>query len=207
MKVGYARVSSQNQKLDRQYQELSQQGIKDELIFTDKLTGSKIEGRDGLNGLLNYIHEADIVVIVSLDRLSRNYNDTGTIINQIKNKGAKLQVLDLPDFSALPEPFDKMMLDVMVAIYKGIAENERAKIRERQAQGIALAKGKGVYQGQKSLYTGDTSNLKRRALYERTVELLSAGVPYAVVARKTGLARNTVKRIAHDHESGDEYHV
>jgi DNA invertase Pin-like site-specific DNA recombinase len=146
--------------------------------------------------MMNYIRDDDTVVVMALDRLSRDYDDVRIIINQIKDKGASLRILGMPDFSTMPSPFDKMMLDIIIALYSGIAENERNKILERQAQGIAIAKRKGAYKGKRTEYAADAVNPQKRAIYHRIVEMVNDGETAYRISKETGVNRRTIQRIA-----------
>lgn len=110
-KIGYARVSSKGQNLDRQIAELNKKNV--ERIFSDKLSG-KDTNRHGLKDMLHFIRDGDIVIIVSLDRLSRNYNDIKDIISRIRNNGASLMSLDLMTNSTGNKLIDTFIQDLMV---------------------------------------------------------------------------------------------
>ena len=97
-KIGYARVSSKEQNLDRQLQAL--QGVSK--VFSDKLSGQSVE-RPQLQAMLNYIREGDIVVVTELDRLGRNNKELTELMNQIQFKGATLEVLNLPSMNGIED--------------------------------------------------------------------------------------------------------
>lgn len=157
-KIGYARVSSKGQNLDRQIEELHKNNV--ERIFSDKLSG-KDTRRPGLNQMLDFIRDGDVVIIVSLDRLSRNYNDIKDIISNIRNNGSSLLSLDLMTNSTGNKLIDTFTQDLMVSMLSFVAENERTKIRERQRKGIELAKKRGVYKGRPKKYTNGNQQLKK----------------------------------------------
>lgn len=192
--IGYARVSTIDQNLGRQLDALHEAGVDDNRIFTDKFTGTTSE-REGLQSMLNYIRDDDTVVVMSIDRLSRNYEDVGTIIGQIKEAGAGLRILDMPDFSQLPSPFDQMMTNILIQIYSGIAENERQKMLERQRGGIAVAKREGKYAGGVVQYSAESTDPKRRVIYNTIVSMLNDGVSMRAIERETGVTRPTIRRI------------
>ena len=129
-KIGYARVSSKEQHLDRQLA-----ALKDvDKLFTDKLSGANTN-RPELQKMLAYIREGDIV------RLGRNNHDLTKIMNSIQNKGATLDVLNLPSMTGIADPnLRQLMTNLIIELYKYQAESERKRIIERQQQGIALAK-------------------------------------------------------------------
>lgn len=111
-KIGYARVSSQDQNLARQIETLYNYGVQDDMIFKENAT---IEARVKLKEMLNFIRKGDVVYVAALDRLGRNAKDIGSIIQKINEKGATLITSEMSDFSAIPDPnirnmFSKMML-------------------------------------------------------------------------------------------------
>ena len=150
-KIGYARVSSKEQHLDRQLAALK--GV--DKLFTDKLSGANTN-RPELQKMLAYIREGDIVMVTELDRLGRNNHDLTKIMNSIQNKGATLDVLNLPSMTGIADPnLRQLMTNLIIELYKYQAESERKRIIERQQQGIALAKQQGKYHGRKPQYDKD----------------------------------------------------
>ena len=148
VKIGYARVSSKEQHLDRQLA-----ALKDvDKLFTDKLSGANTN-RPELQKMLAYIREGDIVLVTELDRLGRNNQDLTQIMNSIQNKGATLDVLNLPSMTGIADPnLRQLMTNLIIELYKYQAESERKRIIERQQQGISLAKQQGKYHGRKPGY-------------------------------------------------------
>ncbi|WP_162259321.1 recombinase family protein, partial [Levilactobacillus paucivorans] len=117
--------------------------------FTDKLSGANTN-RPELQKMLAYIREGDIVMVTELDRLGRNNHDLTKIMNSIQNKGATLDVLNLPSMTGIADPnLRQLMTNLIIELYKYQAESERKRIIERQQQGIALAKQQGKYHGRK----------------------------------------------------------
>ncbi|MCZ3835486.1 recombinase family protein, partial [Lactobacillus gasseri] len=109
-----------------------------------------------------YIREGDIVLVTELDRLGRNNQDLTQIMNTIQNKGATLDVLNLPSMTGIADPnLRQLMTNLIIELYKYQAESERKRIIERQQQGIALAKQQGKYHGRKPpQYTQDDPRLQ-----------------------------------------------
>lgn len=142
--IFYARVSSKDQNLERQLYRAKQ--VSADKVFQDKKSGKNTE-RTGLKEMLNYIREEDTVEVVSLDRLSRNYNDIKKMVQLFKDKKVKLLVDDLPVTYTGNDLVDNFLLDMMISLMGFVAENERQKIRERQRQGIERAKQNGKYRG------------------------------------------------------------
>ena len=183
-KIGYARVSSKEQHLDRQLA-----ALKDvDKLFTDKLSGANIK-RPELQKMLAYIREGDIVLVTELDRLGRNNQDLTKIMNTIQNKGATLDVLNLPSMTGIADPnLRQLMTNLIIELYKYQAESERKRIIERQQQGIALAKQQGKYHGRKPQYTQDDPRLLH------AFKLYQNGMSDMDVARNAGIKRTTFIR-------------
>lgn len=183
-KIGYARVSSKEQHLDRQLA-----ALKDvDKLFTDKLSGANIK-RPELQKMLAYIREGDIVLVTELDRLGRNNQDLTKIMNTIQNKGATLDVLNLPSMTGIADHnLRQLMTNLIIELYKYQAESERKRIIERQQQGIALAKQQGKFHGRKPQYTRDDPRL------QHAFKLYEAGMSDVDVARNTGIKRTTFIR-------------
>ncbi len=183
-KIGYARVSSKEQHLDRQLA-----ALKDvDKLFTDKLSGANTK-RPELQKMLAYIREGDIVMVTELDRLGRNNHDLTKIMNSIQNKGATLDVLNLPSMTGIADPnLRQLMTNLIIELYKYQAESERKRIIERQQQGIALAKQQGKYHGRKPQYSKDDPRL------QHAFKLYQNGMSDADVARNTGIKRTTFIR-------------
>ena len=183
-KIGYARVSSKEQHLDRQLA-----ALKDvDKLFTDKLSGANTN-RPELQKMLAYIREGDIVMVTELDRLGRNNHDLTKIMNTIQNKGATLDVLNLPSMTGIADPnLRQLMTNLIIELYKYQAESERKRIIERQQQGIALAKRQGKYHGRKPQYAKDDPRL------QHAFKLYEAGMSDVDVARNTGIKRTTFIR-------------
>ena len=156
-KIGYARVSSKEQNLDRQLEAL--QSVSK--VFSDKASGQSTE-RPQLQAMLDYLREGDIVIVTELDRLGRNNKDLTEIMNAIQQKGATLEVLNLPSMNGIEdENLRRLINNLVVELYKYQAESERKRIKERQAQGIELAKKKRRFTGRKSTFQKDDPLLQR----------------------------------------------
>ena len=176
-KIGYARVSSKEQNLDRQLQAL--EGVSK--VFSDKLSGATTE-RPQLQAMLDYIREGDIVVVSELDRLGRNNKDLTDIMNAIQKKNATLEVLNLPSMSGIEDDnLRRLINNLVIELYKYQAESERKRIRERQAQGIVLAKENGKF----------SENDPRLQL---AFKLYLEGATEKDVERQTGINRRTFQR-------------
>ena len=175
MKVGYRRVSTIDQNLDRQ--ELGNV----EKLFEEKISG-KNKDRAALQEMLSFVREGDEVVVFSIDRLARDLRDLQSIVSQLNDNGATVTFLsERLSFSAdSDDAFAKLQLQMMGAF----AEFERNIIRKRQAEGIAKAKAKGVYLGRKK--TIDSTWV---------YELTNKGMGASQIARELGISRQSVYRI------------
>jgi len=141
VKVGYARVSSEDQNLDRQLYALKAAGC--ENIYAEKVSGANIE-RLQLKEMLRYIREGDTLVISSLDRLGRSAADLLRIVDTLREK--KVELESLKEKLDTSTPTGRFTLQIFAAV----AELERESIRERQKEGIAAAKRRGTKLGRPS---------------------------------------------------------
>lgn len=147
MNYGYARVSTVNQHLDRQIIELQKIGLLDSCIFIDKESGKDFN-RTNYKKLCRKLKSGDVLFIKSIDRLGRNYNmvlDEWRILT--KEKDVDIVVIDMPLLDTRIEGKNlvgKFIADVVLQILSFIAENERETMRQRQAEGIRMAKLRGV---------------------------------------------------------------
>ena len=180
--VGYARVSSPDQNLDRQTTRLTEAGA--QKMFTDTLSGSTRD-RPGLDAAINYLRAGDTLLIVSMDRLARSLVDLHTLVDDLTNSGVTVKFLqEGQTYSTDPSPTGRLLLGMLGAV----AEFERSIIRERQAEGIARAKARGVYKGRNPIPQEKLTAARK---------LIAQGIPKARVARDLGISRSTLyKHIA-----------
>ena len=147
----YARVSTKEQNLDRQISAFKEMGAQDRDIITDKESGSDLD-RAGYQALKNaMLRKGDTLVVKSLDRLSRDKGDIKNELQYFKENGIRVKVMDLPTtMMDLPEGqewvFD-MVNNILIEVLGTIAEQERKNIKQRQAEGIRIAKERGVRLG------------------------------------------------------------
>ena len=146
MEYGYARVSTKEQNELRQLIALREFGLTDRAIFVDKQSGKDFDRRS-YQRLLRKLKDGDTLVIKSIDRLGRNYEE---ILEQwrilTKDKGIDIVVLDMPllDTRRGKDLMGTFLSDIVLQVLSFVAENERTNIRQRQAEGIAAAKAKGI---------------------------------------------------------------
>lgn len=174
MKVGYKRVSTVEQNDSRQLVELEL-----EKIFVDHASGKNTSERPQLQAMIGFIREGDEIYVHSMDRLARNLKDLLGLVERIRHKGASLHFLKENlhiESHTQQSPMTTLMLSMMGAF----AEFERSLILERQREGIALAKQKGLYKGRKPV---------SKEKLEHAKDLLKQGQKVSAVARQTGLSR------------------
>jgi DNA invertase Pin-like site-specific DNA recombinase len=174
-RISYIRVSSFDQNPERQLEH-----VQVDKVFTDKASGKDIQ-RPQLDALLSFVREGDTVVVHSMDRLARNLDDLRRLVQKLTKRRVRIEfVKENLTFTGEDSPMANLMLSVMGAF----AEFERALIRERQREGIALAKKRGAYRGRKKALSA-----------ERVTELrqcAAAGEQKAKLAREFGISRETL---------------
>ena len=174
-RIGYVRVSSFDQNPERQLENVAV-----DRTFTDRASGKNTE-RPQLEALLTFAREGDTVVVHSMDRLARNLDDLRRLVQNLTGRGVRIEfVKECLTFTGEDSPMANLLLSVMGAF----AEFERALLRERQREGIDLAKQRGVYKGRKrSLSESQVVELRRR---------VEAGEGKAALARELEISRETL---------------
>ena len=172
MRVGYQRVSTVEQNLDRQ--ELGNV----EQIFSEKTSGATKE-RPALQEMIQFVRSGDEVICWSIDRLARDLRDLSSIITELNEKGVSISFLSekLTFNTENDDPFAKLQLHLMGAF----AEFERNIIKKRQAEGIAKAKERGVYKGRKA-----------KISKSKILQFRDEGMNIAQIAREMNCSRPTV---------------
>ena len=189
---GYARVSTKEQKTDRQVIALTEYGVEERNIIVDKESGKDLN-RNGYQSLKNtMLRRGDTLVIKSLDRLSRNKADIKKELEYFKENSIRIKVLDLPTtLMELPEGQEwvfEMVNNILIEVLGTIAEQERRNIKQRQAEGIAAAKGNGVTLGRPKAEKPDN--------WEEVIKEWQAGKITAVKAMElTGTKRTTFYKL------------
>lgn len=174
MIYGYVRVSTREQKEDRQLIAMSERGVSAENIFIDKQSGKDFN-RENYIKLIKKLKKGDMLIIKSIDRLGRNYNEIieqWRIITKVKN--ADIAVIDMPilDTAKNKDLLGTLISDLVLQLLSYVAENERKNIRQRQAEGIAAAKIRGVKFGRPKKYKAEDyvelyERLKRKELTQK----------------------------------------
>jgi len=174
-RIGYIRVSTFEQNPQRQLER-----VQVDRVFVDKASG-KDARRPQLSELLEFIREGDTVVVHSMDRLARNLDDLRRIVQGLVKRGICVEfVKEHLTFTGEDSPMATLMLSVMGAF----AEFERTLIRERQREGIVLAKQRGAYRGRKKALPPDKIEELRRQI--------AGGATKAQAARDFGISRETL---------------
>ncbi len=176
-RIGYIRVSSFEQNIDRQREQLEV-----DKLFIDHASGKDVE-RPQLAAMLDYVRDGDVIVVTSMDRLARNVDDLRRMVGEQTKRGVSVQFLkENLTFTGEDSPMANMLLSVLGAV----AQFERDLIRERQREGIEIAKKQGKYRGRKRSLTD-----------EQVIELrhrIQNGEKKTELAREFGVSRETVYR-------------
>ena len=172
---GYARVSSGSQSLAIQQDALLNAGC--EIVRSEKVSGTRIAGRDELRTLIDFTRENDVLVVTRIDRLARSIADLSALVNELEAKGVKLKAIEQPiDTTTAAGRAFLQMLGVF-------AEFETSIRRERQMEGIAKAKMEGRYKGRPAKIDADEVR-----------SLQAGGMGAQAIATKMGISRASVYR-------------
>ena len=175
MKYGYARCSHHTQSLSVQLDALKKYGC--ENIRKEKVSGTSMQGREELKVLLDFLREGDELVVTRVDRLARSVFDLQEIVKTLDGKGVTLSATEQP--ISTKDATSKCFLD-MLSVFAEFETNLR---KERQMEGIAKAKEKGVYKGRKPSVD-----------VEKVKELHHNGLGATAIAKKLGIGRASVYR-------------
>jgi len=176
MKVGYARVSSSGQSLDIQLEALKKYGC--EKIFQEKVSGTSTQGRDKLKECLEFVRESDEICFTRIDRVARNILDLQLIVKELTEKGVTISATEQP--ISTKDATSKCFLD-MLGVFAELETNLR---KERQLEGIAKAKEKGVYKGGQAKI--DVEQIKK---------LKGEGLGATAIAKQLNIHRDSVYRL------------
>ncbi|MBO2945620.1 recombinase family protein [Paenibacillus sp. F411] len=184
MKIGYVRVSSQDQNEARQIEALQQQAV--EKFFSEKVSGQNMN-RPKLKEMMDFVREGDRVYIESISRLARNTLD---FLNIVKDLSAKqVEVVSLKESIDTSTPQGKFMLTVFGALY----ELERDSIKQRQMEGIAVAKAKGTQFGRPKIEI-DEQFIHEYSVWKKDLQTATFAM------KKLGLSRSTFYRKVKEYE-------
>lgn len=192
---GYMRVSSREQNEDRQRIALLEMGVPEKNIFMDKLSGKNFE-RPQYKKLIKKLDGNSVLFVKSIDRLGRNYKDLNEQWRIItKEKGADIVVVDMPLLDTRREKnlLGTLISDIVLALLSYVAENERMNIKQRQAEGIAAAKARGIKFGRPPLRLPDNFHQVHKEWREGKISVTQA-------AKACGLPQSTFFRKARKYE-------
>lgn len=195
MEYGYIRVSSETQNTARQVEKMTALGIPSENLFIDHASGKDME-RPAYKALIEVVTAGDRIIVDSLDRLGRNYDQVTAEWRRLTREcGVDIKALDLDfmDSSAFRAmgSLGKVMEDNILSILAYVAQTEREKIKQRQREGIAIAKENGIYKGK-----------QKKGVTEHQVEMYRAMVAESAskdeIAEAIGVSRTTLYQMVRD---------
>lgn len=203
---GYIRVSSKDQNEDRQRDKMAEKGVDDRFLFVDKASGKDFE-RPEYKLLRRIISKGDLIYMDALDRLGRNYDEVLSEWKYITREvGADIVLLeneslfDSRKFRAMGD-MGKLMEDQFLSLLSYVADQERKKIRQRQAEGIAAAKRRGKHVGRPRI-TYDTLDDEQRASFLREYKRWKDGQQTAVQAfNNAGFTKSTWYKVVKEYEA------
>ena len=198
MLVGYVRVSTKKQNVQRQIDSLEAYGCEE--IFIDHESGKDFNRKEYIK-MKKFLRKKDVLVFGELDRLGRNKAEIDKEWQELISKGVDIVVLDIPilDTRKYQDEIGSLILTITKELFSYIAEQERIKLLELQRQGIEIAKREGKYKGRPRQYSPESTG-KNKIIYEKIVELLEKKISVLDIHRKTGVTRNTIYKIQREKE-------
>lgn len=185
MKIGYVRVSTEEQNTVRQDVLMSELGV--ERVYTDKMSGKK-KDRPGLTEMMNFVREGDTVIVESISRFARSTKDLLNLVEELQEK--KVEFISKKEMIDTTSPQGKFMLTVFGAM----AELEREQILQRQAEGIAEAKKAGKYTGRKPIQVDEDAFTEQYRAWK------NGETSPKFICKKLGLSHATFYRRVKDYE-------
>ena len=197
MIYAYIRVSTKQQNIDRQYVEIKEFGVDDKHIYVDKESGKDFD-RTNYKKLIKKLKKDDLLIVKSIDRLGRNYH---MILEEwahiTKTIGADIKVLDMPLLDTRIEGKNlvgKFISDIVLQVLSFVAENERNNIKERQMEGIRIAKEKGIKFGRPKVVTPPNTN-------EILDKYINHEITNTQAAKLIGVSKGTLFRLLKEHKN------
>lgn len=197
MIYAYIRVSTKQQKIDRQYEEIKEFNVEDKKIYIDKESGKDFD-RTNYQRLIKKLKKDDLLIIKSIDRLGRNYQ---MILEEwariTKTIGADIKVIDMPLLDTRIEGKNlvgKFISDIVLQVLSFVAENERNNIKQRQAEGIRIAKEKGVKFGRPKVVLPPNTNEIIKKYINKEITNLEA-------SKIIGVSRGTFFRVVREYKN------
>lgn len=196
MNYAYIRVSTKHQCIDRQYEEIKALGIEEKCIYIDRESGKDFI-RTEYQKLIKKIKKDDLLIIKSIDRLGRNYH---MILEEwariTKTIGADIKVLDMPLLDTRIEGKNlvgKFISDIVLQVLSFVAENERTNIKQRQAEGIRIAKEKGIKFGRPKKELPPNTNEILNKYFNKEIRNIEA-------SRLIGVSKGTFFRLVKEYK-------
>lgn len=201
MIIGYARVSSKEQNLNRQIKELEEFGC--EKIFTEKESAKNFE-RPIYQELKSKMRFGDMIVVQDLSRFGRNKEGIMEewkwfIDNEIDITVLNMPILNTRNYADL-EGIGKLVSDIVLTLFSWMVEEERTRIKTAQREGIEIAKKQGVYKGRPVKYSKESKGADK-LIFDHIIEQLNLGVSVMNIHKATGLSRSTIYKIKNDYEA------
>lgn len=190
-RIAYIRVSSADQNTARQEEMFKE--LKIDKFFIEKVSGANIKDRIELQKMMEYVREDDIVIVESISRFGRSLQDLLSLIDQLNEKGVQFRSLKEGDIDTTT-PTGKLVY----SIFSSLSEFEKNTIRQRQAEGIAIAKANGVYKGRKRIVTDYD-------LFEQLYRKWKNGeIKKGYMAKRLGLSITTLWRRIREYEERNQ---
>lgn len=201
MIIGYARVSSKDQNLERQIRELERFGC--EKVFAEKTSGKNFKDRSEYNKMRSKLRFGDVLVVHDLSRFGRNKQEIrdeweSLIKDEIDIVVLNMPILDTRRYREL-EGIGQLISDLVLTLLSWMVEEERERIKTAQKEGIEVAKEQGKYKGRPVKYSKSSTG-KDKLIYDIIVHDLKKNQSVMDIHRKTGVARNTIYRIKREIE-------
>lgn len=196
MIIGYARVSTKEQNLNRQIQELKNFGC--EKIFKEKQSAKNFKERSIYNEMHSHLRFNDVLVVHDLSRFGRNKEEIRDEWKSLMDRDIDIVVLNMPILDTRKykelEGIGQLISDIVLSLLSWMVDEERERIKTAQKEGIEIAKKQGKYKGRKLKYHSGATG-KDKVIYEEIIRLLNNKTSVMEIHNKTGVSRNTVYRI------------
>ena len=202
--IGYARVSSDDQNLERQIRELNEFGC--ELIYKDKKSGKDFN-RPDYQKMKRQLREKDILVVHELSRFGRNAKEIRKEWEAFREENIDIVILNMPILDTRNEGkipgVGELISNLVLSLLSWMVEDERKRNRIAQGEGIAIAKEKGTYKGKQVKYHAAAKG-KDKLVYDEVVKLLTLQESVKRIHNKTDVSRNTIYRIKRELQTDPE---
>lgn len=203
MIIGYARVSSKDQNLERQIKDLKEYGCVK--IFEEKMSGKDFS-RPTFRKMRNKLRFHDVLVVHSLSRFGRNKEEIMAEWKSLVDEDIDIVVLDMPilntfQYRGINGDLGKLVSEIFLQVMSWMVEQERVNLKIAQREGIAIAKAKGKYRGRPIRYRANTPNVNDRMVYDQIITRLKQKQTVMDIHKYTGVSRMTIYRIKNELEN------